>query len=101
MIRCDICGEPAKGEIDYEDGEILVGCADCLLKIVADPKKPVESIREYTDEDLKEDEDDCLDNRCDMGLDDECEDREDDGRYESGHRVYRDGSYREDFRSDC
>jgi hypothetical protein len=29
------------------------------------------------------------------------EESEDTGRYESGHRVYRDGSYREDFRSDC
>lgn len=49
---CDICAEPAKGEITYEDGEILVGCADCLLEIVSDSAKPVESIYEYKPEDL-------------------------------------------------
>ena len=26
---------------------------------------------------------------------------EDTGRYSNGYRVFRDGSYREDFRSDC
>lgn len=53
-IYCDICSEEAKGEITYEDGEILVGCADCLLEIVADPAKPVHSIHEYSKEDLTE-----------------------------------------------
>lgn len=50
MPYCDLCSEPAQGEIDYVDGEILVGCAECLLDIVADPAKPVEAIREYTAE---------------------------------------------------
>lgn len=50
MITCDCCGKPADGEIDYLDGEIFVGCADCLLEIVADPYKPVDTIREYTQE---------------------------------------------------
>lgn len=54
MILCDICGKPAEGEIDYKDGEILVGCADCLLEIVADPYKPIDTIREYTGDDLNE-----------------------------------------------
>lgn len=47
MTACDICGEPAQGEVEYSDGEIVVGCPDCLLEIVADPRKPVEVITEY------------------------------------------------------
>jgi len=53
-MTCDVCGLKADGEITYEDGEILVGCASCLLDIVADPAKPVDSIHEYTELDLKE-----------------------------------------------
>lgn len=52
-MECDICGATADGELDYEDDEILVGCADCLLEVIADPKKPVARIIEYTDEDMK------------------------------------------------
>ncbi len=54
MITCDCCGKPAEGEIEYMDGEILVGCADCILEIAADPYKPVSQIIEYTEADLKE-----------------------------------------------
>jgi len=52
-MNCDICGLEADGEITYEDGEILVGCASCLLDIVADPAKSVNLIHEYTEEDKK------------------------------------------------
>jgi hypothetical protein len=44
---CDLCGARAVGHLDYEDGEILEGCAECLLEVVADPAKPVEAIVEW------------------------------------------------------
>jgi hypothetical protein len=44
---CECCDAQAVGEILYEDGEILVGCADCLLDIAQDPRKPIHSIKEY------------------------------------------------------
>lgn len=47
MEMCDLCGEEVVGEIEFTDGEVVVGCADCLLEIVADPMKPVEVITEY------------------------------------------------------
>lgn len=45
--KCDFCGADAVGEIEYTDGEVVVGCANCLLEIVADPYKPVEVITEW------------------------------------------------------
>lgn len=53
-IICDFCSNDAKGEITYDDGEVIVGCADCLLDIVSDPNKRVSEIREYTPEDLQD-----------------------------------------------
>jgi len=52
-VSCDLCGAEAVGELDYEDGEILVGCADCLLEIVSDPAKPVDRIQEYGRQDVE------------------------------------------------
>lgn len=50
VISCDFCDKPAEGEIEYKDGEVILGCAECLLEIVADPYKPVEAIRELGEE---------------------------------------------------
>jgi hypothetical protein len=52
-MDCDMCGADAVGEIEFDDGELVVGCADCLLEIIADPKKPVEAIVEYTEEEKR------------------------------------------------
>lgn len=46
-LMCDFCTNNVVGEIEYTDGEVVMGCADCLLEIVADPSKPIEKITEY------------------------------------------------------
>ena len=47
-MECELCDNPAVGEIQYESGAILVGCADCILDIVDDPAEAIAKIVDYS-----------------------------------------------------
>jgi hypothetical protein len=57
-------------------------------------------MRQYDDSDFEDYEPD-VDWAGEPNQDDAPDDSENTGIYQGGYRVYRDGSYREDFRSDA
>jgi hypothetical protein len=85
---------------DSDNRDLLLKVADELHDVIHDfiGDSVISYGRDFTDVSTVLESGDTT---YEMHLDDgEVEPSQDTGRYESGHRVFRDGSYREDFGSD-